>query len=82
MRDKYTKSELSKAIAYFNSLNIRDHYLTLVNITSSYYDIEINGIHIEGIRFDENLLEITTPNNRKIRLKIVDDMEIEFRGVN
>lgn len=78
LKDKYTKSELSECITNFNKLSIREHYLTLVNITSSYYSIELNGIHIEDIYFDENLLEITTQNNRKIRLKIVDDLEIKF----
>lgn len=71
-------TKLTETINDFKAKSIQEQYQTLVKITSPYYNIEINGIHIEEINFDEYGLRIITPNNRKIDLKIVDDLEIHF----
>lgn len=74
----YSKSKLKEFQTDFQSQSISEKYDTLITIASSYYGIEINGLQIEKLTFDENILEITTPNNRKIQLMIVDDLEIRM----
>ena len=74
----YIKSKLEEFKDDFEAMSISEKYSTLITIASGYYGIGINGLQIEKLTFDENILEITTANNRKIQLRIVDDLEIKI----
>ena len=65
----------------WNNINsTREQFLTTVIFQNSTYYIELNGIHITDTHLiEEDILQINTWNNRKIQLKITDDLKITMR---
>lgn len=58
----------------------RDQFLTQIIITSKYYHLELNGIHINNVRLiRDNCLEIVAWNSRRNRLLITDDLRFELK---
>lgn len=58
----------------------RDQFLTTVVITSKYYQLEINGIHINHIELLDDSIIIYTWNNRQNRLLITSDLSFELKN--
>lgn len=63
-----------------NITSPRDQFLTTVEITSQYYSLEINGIHINHIELLEDSIVIYTWNNRRNKLIITPDLSFELKN--
>lgn len=74
----YLKENLIDCINQFKECSPPQKYNILFELTSEYYTIQLNGIHIEDLilNSEDDSLTVVTQNYRKISLVLTDDFKL------
>lgn len=70
MRMGTEKMSVDDFIQEFNETPARDRFLTNYIFKNTGFSVEVNGIHIEDLKTNNNTLYVTTSNNRKMEFRL------------
>lgn len=69
--------DLKNLICEVENFTAQEAYRRELKISSSYYYIELNCIHIINMELLDDILRITLPNNRRFECRLTDEFKVE-----